>query len=505
MINRRSFLAGAGGAAVAGTVLAGATQAKANGSATKWSRLGDRLQGRLVLPTDADYQKAKQLYQVEFDSTNPKAVAYCASAADVAACLRFAEGEGIPVAARSGGHSAGGYSTTRGLVVDVSSLNSVVPGDGTVRIGPGAQLVDIMDTLAPNGLGISGGYCPTVAAGGFFQGGGMGLFTRSVGIAADKITSAQVVLADGRTVTASPDSHKDLFWALRGGGGGNFGVVTSYDVTPSPLTNVAAINMVWPFDQALDMLDGWAKWLPDAPWSIGSGVNVTLTDAGPGTVPSAAVFLASVDTGPAFDAEIARLLSLVGRPTVFQQKFTAPYRNVLMQLYQCTELSVQQCHRVDTSTSGHIQRPAFGAWRSRLFEDSMPREGWSKALDAFVDHRYAGQMRQLQISALGGQANTLPRDHSAYVHRDSLFSVSFLTSEAAAPVPTEAKDAAWAYVDGGFKAIDPYSNGETYQNFIDPRLPDWRRSYYAENYSRLARVKSKYDPYGFFRFAQSVR
>lgn len=505
MINRRSFLAGAGGVTLATTALSGAAQAKSAGFGSQWSRLADRLQGRLVLPSDADYQRAKQLYQVQFDATSPRAVAYCASTADVATCVRFAEAHGIHVAARSGGHSAAGYSTTQGLVIDVSGLNSIALGDGSVRMGPGAQLVDMADRLAPAGLGISGGYCPTVAAGGFFQGGGMGLFTRSIGIASDKVTSAQVVLADGRTVTASPDRHSDLYWALRGGGGGNFGIVTSYEVTPSPLTDVAAINLVWTFDQSLDMLDGWTQWLADAPWTIGSGVNVTLTDAGPGTVPTASVFLASVDTGATFDTEIARLISLVGQPPVYQQKFTAPYKSVLMQLYLCSELTVQQCHRADTSPDGKIQRPAFGAWRSRLFERTMPREGWAKALETFDANRFAGQMRQLQISALGGRANTVARDATAYVHRDSLFSVSYLTSNAAAPVSAEAKAAAAQYVDSGFAVIDPYSNGETYQNFIDPRLPDWQRSYYGENYARLARVKEKYDPYRFFRFAQGVR
>ncbi|MGW8987702.1 FAD-binding oxidoreductase [Streptomyces sp. CAI 127] len=506
MINRRSFLTGAGGAALATTVLSGAAQARPGGaSRTPWDRLAHRLRGRLVLPSHADYQRAKQLYQVQFDATSPQAVAYCAAASDVADCVRFAEAYGLPVAARSGGHSAGGYSTTPGLVIDVSGLNSVALGNGSVRMGPGAQLVDITDTLAPAGLGISGGYCPTVAAGGFFQGGGMGLFTRSIGIASDKVTSAQVVLADGRTVTASPHRESDLFWALRGGGGGNFGIVTSYDVTPSPLTDVAAVNLVWTFDQALDMLDGWTRWLPDAPWTVGSGVNVTLADAGPGGVPTASVFLGSVDTGPGFAAEIARLVSLVGREPVYRQEFNAPYKSVLMSLYQCSELTVQQCHRADTSPDGRIQRPAFGAWRSRLFERTMPREGWARALETFDAKRYAGQMRQLQISALGGKANTVARDATAYVHRDSLFSVSYLTSNASGPVSDEAKSAAWEYVDDGFTTIDPYSNGETYQNFIDPRLPNWQRSYYAENYARLARIKRKYDRYGFFRFAQSIR
>ncbi|MFD5146893.1 FAD-binding oxidoreductase [Streptomyces sp. NPDC058401] len=514
MIDRRKFLVGAGGAALAATGAAAVFPASASASVSsrtrsgiRWGRLDERLSGHLVLPSDADYQRAKQLYQVQFDATNPRAVAYCKTPSDVAKCLTFAQNHDIEVAARSGGHSAAGYSTTQGLVIDVSGLNEVTlgAGNGTARIGPGAQLVDIANTLAPAGLGISGGYCPTVAAGGFLQGGGMGLFTRYIGMASDKVTAAKVVLADGRIVTASADQHRDLFWALRGGGGGNFGIVTSYDVTPSPLTNVAAINIAWPYAQALEMLDGWAKWLVDAPHSIGSGMNVTLTDAAPGTVPTASIFLGSVDTGPAFDAEIARLLSIVGKPPVFQQKFTAPYKNVMMQLYRCAELTVDECHRDDTSPGGKVPRAAFGAWRSRLFKQTMPREGWAKALAAFEGDRMPGQMRQLQISALGGQANTVARTATAYVHRDSLFSVSFLTANAVAPVADEAKASANRWVDAGFAAIDPYSNGETYQNFIDARLPDWERSYYAENYQRLRTVKAKYDPYKFFRFAQSVR
>lgn len=508
MINRRSFLVGAGGAALAATGASAVFPATANArtrSGIRWGRLDDKLRGHLVLPSDADYQRAKQLYQVQFDAVNPRAVAYCTTPSDVANCLRFAQDNGIEVAARSGGHSAAGYSTTQGLVVDVSGLNTVTLGTGTAKIGTGAQLVDIANTLAPAGLGISGGYCPTVAAGGFLQGGGIGLFTRHIGMASDKVTAAKVVLADGRVVTASADQHRDLFWALRGGGGGNFGIVTSYDVAPTPLTNVAAINIVWPYAQALEMLDGWARWLVDAPHSIGSGMNVTLTDAAPGTVPTASIFLGSVDTGPAFDAEIARLISVVGKPPVFQQKFTAPYQAVMMQLYRCSELTVDECHRSDTSPGGKVPRAAFGAWRSRLFRQTMPREGWAKALQVFESDRMPGQMRQLQISALGGEANKVARTATAYVHRDSLFSVSYLTANAEAPVSDEARASANRWVDAGFAAIDPYSNGETYQNFIDPRLPDWERSYYAENYQRLRQVKERYDPYKFFRFAQSVR
>ncbi|MFI5933938.1 FAD-binding oxidoreductase [Actinoplanes sp. NPDC051494] len=512
MTTRRSLVLGGGGVALAAIALPGAANARPRLGTRpritdKWSRLRDHLQGRLVLPTTADYQTAKQLFQVQFDTTDPRAIAYCASAADVALCLRFAQDCGIPVAARSGGHSAGGYSTTTGLVIDVSGLNAVVLNSDrtSVRIGPGAQLIDIMGTLAPAGLAISGGYCPTVAAGGFLQGGGMGLFTRSIGMASDKVTSAQVVLANGSVVTASATQNPELFWALRGGGGGNFGIVTSYEITPTAITNVAAANLVWSYDKALDMLDGWTRWLEDSPWSIGGGANVTLFDAAPGAVPTAGITLGSVDTGPTFAAEVQRLIAAVGSAPVVNQGFTAPYQPIMMNLYRCGELTAAQCHRDDNTADGQIPRPAFGAWRGRLFNKVMPRDGWSKALTVVESTaRVAGQSRQLQISALGGQANTVSRTATAYVHRDTRYSASFLTSNAETPT-AEVKSAAYQFVDSGFAAVDPYSNGETYQNFIDPRLPDWKRSYYGENYSRLMRVKKSYDPHNFFRFAQSVR
>ena len=300
MITRRSFLVGAGGAALATAALPGAALAQTlSGSArartafgVNWSQLSSHLQGQLVLPSDANYPTAKLVYTAQFDGINPQAIAYCSSVADVALCLGFAQDNALPFAARSGGHSAGGYSMSPGLVIDVSGLNSVALSSGTATIGPGAELVDITNTLAPAGLAISGGYCPTVAAGGFLQGGGIGLFTRSIGIACDTVTSAQVVLADGRVVTASPQQHSDLYWALRGGGGGNFGIVTSYTFTPTPLTFIDVALLTWPYDQALEVVEGWTQWMVDGPSNIGGGLNVTLADSTPGNVPTVTLILA---------------------------------------------------------------------------------------------------------------------------------------------------------------------------------------------------------------------
>jgi FAD/FMN-containing dehydrogenase len=501
MISRRSFL-GAGASAVAlSTFRASSVLA---GTSTQWDQLRQRLHGQLVLPSDAAYATAKQLDLVQFDVINPQAIAYCANPADVALCLQFAQDNGVRIAARSGGHSLGGYSTTTGLVIDVSRLNSVTVGNGTVSLGPGAELVDIANSLAPYGLAISGGYCPTVAVGGYLQGGGIGPLTRDVGIASDKVTAAQVVLANGQVVTASPQNNSDLYWAIRGGGGGNFGVVTSYEITPSAVTQVAIANLSWSYDDAVDMLDGYAQWLVDAPRTIGGAATIVLADAAAGNTPAPAVLMVSAGTATERDSEISRLISLTGAPTS-QVTDVVPYQGLMMGLWGCATDTVAQCHRVGASAQGVLPRAALGLQRGRLFNAQIPRSAWEQAVSVLDAERLAGQAHVLEVVALGGAADDLSRTATAYVHRGSLLTTSFIADIGAPPASGAATAVAQQWVDAGFAAIDPYSNGETYQNFIDPALSGWQQSYYAENYTRLVAVKANYDPSGVFAFAQSIR
>jgi hypothetical protein len=506
VVNRRSFLVGAGGAAalaaagVAGPAFAG------SGSREKWNRLRHHLGGRLVLPSDAEYSTAKQLYLAQFDHIHPRAIAYCTSPADVSLCLRFAEYHDVPLAVRSGGNSAAGFSTKPdGLVIDVSHLNGISIGQESVRLGTGAQLVDITDRLGSAGLTIATGYCPTVAAGGFLQGGGAGPFNRTMGMASDTVTEVQVVLANGRIVTASPRENSDLYWAVRGGGGGNFGIVTSFKVTPAPLTDFDTCTLFYPYDQALDLLDGWQQWQADAPWEVASAILVTLWDAAPGKVPEASIFLGSMDPSGTLAGEVERLISLIGRPPARRVPFKAPYQKIMMGFYDCGDKTVEQCHRVGQMPGGQVSRVAYGDWRSRLFSEPMPLDGWSKVFSLFDTERWPGQMRQMQAVAWGGHANTPARGDSAFVHRDTIFSTSVLTSSATGPISEETVASSERFTDLGFAAMDPHSNGETYLNFYDVRDPNWERSYYAENYPRLRRIKGKYDPYNRFNHGQSVR
>jgi FAD/FMN-containing dehydrogenase len=503
MITRRALL----GASAAGAVAAAAPAPSPprQVTAVPWSQLGRHLTGDLVLPSDPRYATARQLALSQFDTIAPQAVAYCADARDAALCLAFAQQNGLAPAVRSGGHSAGGYSTGTGLVVDVSRLNSVRADAGSVTLGPGAQNVDVLNTLAASGLAVTGGACPTVAAGGFIQGGGLGFLTRTLGMACDALTSATVVLASGQTVTACAREHPNLFWALRGGGGGNFGIVTSYTLTPTALSQVTAANLAYTYDQALDMLDGYARWLPGCPRTIGSAAVVTLADAAAGNVPTPAIIVVSTGTPAELDAELARLDSLTGKPAS-RQTSVLPYRDLMTGIFGCADKTTEECHRAGAFPQGQLPRTAFALERSRLVRDAVPRDGWARILALFDEQRVSGgQTHGLQVLPVDGAVRDLDRTETAFVHRDSRFSVNFQGFMAQGPVTDELRAAARAWVDAGFAAIDPLSSGEAYQNFIDPELADWKTSYYAENHPRLVKVKNRYDPDGLFSFAQGIR
>lgn len=469
-----------------------------------WPKLADGLTGRLVLPHDDSYTIASQLELGQFDPIRPQAVAYCTSAADVAAAVRFAREQGLAVAVRSGGHSYGGYSTTSGLIIDLSRLNQVTVGDGVVTIGPGAQAVQVLAALAPHHLVVSEGGCPTVATGGFLGSGGFGFLTRLLGMACDAVTSAEVVLADGSIVTASAREHEDLFWAIRGGGSGNFGVIVSFQVTPRAGDMVAASTLVFPYDRAADVLDGFCQWLVDTPRTIGGGAYIQQEDAAPGSVPNLVAMLASLGTAEELAAETARLSSLAG-PPVFQQDGVLPYRDLMMTVFQCPGLTPEQCQRAGKSAEGQLTRPAFGLERTRMATAPWRHAVWQEVMTAFDTDRMAGQARYLDLHMFGGAAGDPGRGDTAYVHRDALFSVNYrVLINDPHPVTTQATAVATNWVNRGFATIDPHSSGETHQNWMDPELTDWRESYYAENYQRLRQVKAAYDPGWFLRFPQGI-
>ncbi|MFJ6853582.1 FAD-binding oxidoreductase [Streptomyces sp. NPDC091271] len=512
MISRRTMLGatagGVGAALLPQTTTALATTASGAAAGTPtaaaWDQLAGKLAGRLVLPADAGYEVAKQLELAQFDVIRPQAVAYCTSSADVSKAVCFAQEQGVPVAVRSGGHNYAGASTGPGLVIDVSEIKAINVGPSTVTLGPGSLNIDVLNALAAKGVALSSGGCPTVATGGFLQGGGLSFMTRTLGVGCDSVRSAQVVLANGSTVTASANRNSDLYWAIRGGGGGNFGIITSYELTHHVVGPLLVSYLFFPYERAAEIMDASTRWLVDAPRSISGGVYITLPDAAPGAVPDTAITLVSRGTSAELAAETARLLAMTGQP-VGRQDMTTSYRDLMVNIFGCGSLSQDACRRSEKSPTGVLPRPAFGVERMRMVTDPLPAAGWSQVMAAFDAHRATGQRRTLEVHWFGGAANDIAESATAYPHRDTLYCVSYRSTIADTAQATAAgKAVSQAWVNGGFAAVDPYSNGGTYVNYMDPALPDWKRSYYGDNYARLLTVKKKYDPKRFFNFPQSV-
>jgi FAD/FMN-containing dehydrogenase len=478
--------------------------AAAVATGVNWEQLRANLSGDLVLPGDAGYDVAKQLDSRYFDSVNPAAVAYCKNPQDVHTCLLFAQDNDISIAVRSGGHSSGGYSTTTGLIVDVSRLNQVAVTGSTVTIGPGVQGVDAVNALAPLGLALVAGLGATVCAGGFLQGGGMSLLSRKFGIGCDRLVSADVVLASGRQVHCSATCEPDLFWALRGGGGGNFGVVTRFEVAPTTVTHMVTYSLVWAWEHAADVVAAQLPWLGQSPDDLAANLVVVNPNAAPGTVPSVSI------SGAWFGGDLAslqphldELVAMVGAAPVNRASEDLPYQQAMMRFFGCADKTVAQCHRVGYTADAMLPRRGFNLSRGRLAGQPLNATAINDALTAVQSDPHAGQFRGFSVNGLGGQINRVARTATAYVHRSAVGFYTFAASlSTATPTPDE-RAAVESYVDAGF-AVIKNGNQEDYVNTIDPRLTDWRSAYYAENYPRLVRVKHTYDPDTFFRFPQAI-
>ncbi|MET9439359.1 FAD-binding oxidoreductase [Streptomyces sp. NPDC006610] len=509
MIKRRTLLAAGAGLTAAGASLAAVGTAEARPKRRRygtapWDRLRASLTGDLVLPGDADYDRARLLANAQFDDIRPQAVVYAETSQDVATAMLFAQDHSLHTAVRSGGHSYGGWSTTEGLVINLTRLNRVHAGPGQVCLGPGVQAVDVLPRLSPYGISVPAGFCATVSPGGFLTGGGTGWQYRKYGPASDRLLSARVVLADGRIVTASKDRNADLLWALRGGGGGNFGVVTEFRMAPTPITRVVHYTLTWTWDHAQRAVPGYLEWSRQASADLACGGLVRLPDARPGALPTIIVSGVHFGTVEQLEAELALLTSLVGVAPATRAVQEMTYERAMMRVFGCEDKTVDACHTTGSNPEATIPRQAWVKNRGRMFSRVLPQTGVDEFLAAFDADRRAGQSRVVSLLGLGKNANLPAVDATAWPHRDALYSATLTVSLASSTPPAEERAAAESWLNGLFDAIDGYSNGRSYVNFPDTELSDYAHAYYGPNLPRLSGVKRKYDPYGFFTFPQAV-
>lgn len=267
-ISRQTFLRGAAGALAAGAVF-GSVRATADPAASGWEALSSALGGKVLQPDDGpQFATAKQVFNTNYNGYTPAVIVTPTSQLDVQKAMAFAAANNLKVAPRGGGHSYVGASTANGaMVLDLRQL----PGDinydattGRVTVTPATGLYAMHQVLAAAGRGIPTGTCPTVGVAGHALGGGLGANSRHAGLLCDQLTSASVVLPSGQAVTASATDHPDLFWALRGGGGGNFGVTTSLTFATFPSGDLDVVNLNFPPQSFAQVLVGWQNWLRTA-------------------------------------------------------------------------------------------------------------------------------------------------------------------------------------------------------------------------------------------------
>jgi FAD/FMN-containing dehydrogenase len=444
------------------------------------------LRGRLIRPTDSDYDGARALYNGMIDK-RPLMIARCVDVADVITAVNFAREKGLLLAIRGGGHNGPGLgSCDDGLVVDLSMMKSVRvdPASRTVRVDAGCTSGDVDHATHAFGLAVPFGIVSTTGVAGLTLGGGTGYLTRKYGLTIDNLLEADVVLADGSFVTASKSQHPDLFWALRGGGG-NFGVVASFLFQAHPVSTVYAGPIFWEATHAKAVMRAYRDFLPEAPEELGAFVGLK-------TVPPmdpfpkeywgkhACAVIGSYN-GPAAEGEraMAPLLKAVP-PPAFNWMGAMPFPAIQGLFDPFFPKGLQWYWKGD-------------------FVKSLPDD----AIDAHIAQaaQAPSALSLMHLYPIDGAVRRVGKNATAWSARDATWSMVI----AAIDSDPKNADALKTWGRAYWKAVHPYNLGGGYINFMmDDEAGDRLQASYGDNFERLALVKAKYDPKNLFRVNQNI-
>jgi FAD/FMN-containing dehydrogenase len=436
------------------------------------AEFGNSLDGQLFSPDSSGYEAIRRPVNLAYREVRPRLVVLCRSVSDVVGAMTYAKATGDRIVPRGGGHCFAGRSSTDGIVLDMSGLDGIsVAADRVATIGAGARLGQVYAALHAYGRTLPAGCGPTVGITGLTLGGGIGLLGRKHGLTCDRLVGAQVVLPDGSVVDCDHDREPDLFWGLRGAGGGQFGVVTSlrFDTVPVPMTT--RIEAHWS-DVALEQLvSAWQAWAPDAPDELIA--NLTLVSE-PGAPVQATVLGASTLEEGSTQELLKGLIDGAGAAPTIELRSGLPYHH-LKSTFADPRDSPERALRI----------------RSEFFSHSMADRTLASLLAQLGDPRTMGR-RQITFTAMGGAYNRVAEDATAFAHRGERFLLEHI-AEAADP-----------WVDSSWATAHADGSGHVYPNFPDPALGGWAVAYHAGNYPRLAAVKNAYDPHRFFDFPQAI-
>jgi FAD/FMN-containing dehydrogenase len=441
-----------------------------------WQALAAGLEGSLERPGTAAYDQARQLVSPRFDHVRPTAVVRCASPADVVEAVRFATRTGQPIVPRGGGHSyVGASTTTGGLVIDLRPLNGVSfdAPTRTTTIGGGAPLIDAYTALGAHGVSVPSGSCGTVGISGLTCGGGIGAASSAYGLTCDGVVAADVVTADGRYRTVDAVREPDLFWALRGGGGGRFGVVTSWRMRTHPAGSTGTFVLTFPWAHAAAVATGWQARTTVAPDNCWSACQFASDRTGALSV-RVSGFVLDGDAQP----EVAALTRAIGRDPAAVTTTRAPHPQVLK----------------DRAGTAARATHLIG---SEIFGRALPPAGID-ALLAVVRSRAASRRPGLaKLKRMTGAPARVAPETTAFPWHGAHSMLQWLVDPATADAATVADGYTW--IDSGHRAMAAWSSGR-YVNYLEPGPADPGR-YHGRHLGRLRRVAAAADPGGLFRTA----
>jgi hypothetical protein len=444
------------------------------------------LRGHLIEPKDKGYDEVRALYNAMIDK-RPRMIARCADVADVISAVNFGRDNGLLIAIRGGGHSGPGLgSCDDGLVIDLSAMKGVRvdPASRTVRVGPGCTQGDVEHATHAFGLAVPAGIVSTTGIAGLTLGGGTGYLTRQHGLTIDNLIEADVVLADGRFVTASATQNEDLFWALRGGGS-NFGVVTSFVFRAHPASMVYGGPIMWDIEHARQVMQCYRDFLPKAPPELGVFVGLK-------TVPSTDPFPKEI-----WGKKIVALIGAYNGSAEDGEKAFAPIRKLPAAILDW--VGPMPFPVLQSLFDGLLPKGLHWYWKGGYVKQ-LPDE----AIDVHLEYamKAPSELSLMHLYPIDGAVHRVGKEETAWSCRDATWSMVIAAVD---PEPAKA-DELKRWGRSYWEAVNPFTTGSGYVNFMMGDEGDARlRATYGGNFDRLTVVKRKYDPHNVFRVNHNIK
>jgi FAD/FMN-containing dehydrogenase len=442
-----------------------------------------QLRGEIVMPSNANYNETRKVYNGMIDKY-PALFAMCVDVADVMAAVKFGRDNNLLIAVRGGGHNGGGLGICdNGLVIDLSGIKfiRVDTSDNTVRVGGGNLWGEVDHATHPFGLAVPAGIISSTGVGGLTLGGGVGHLSRKYGLTIDNLLEADMVLADGSFVTVNAEQNTDLFWAIRGGGG-NFGIVTSFKFQAHPVKTVIGGPTLWPVEKTEEIMEWYHELIQNAPDEL-NGFIATM-----------------VIPGAPFPEELHNkkfcgiVWCYVGNPDKFDELF----KPVLAKNPLFAHVGEMPYPAIQTLFDGLLPHGLQWYWRADFFNELGPeiRAGHLK-----FGSKIPTPLSQMHLYPISGAASRVSNEATPWAYRDAKYAGVIV---GVSPDPQDA-DKITNWCKDYWEALHPYSSGGAYSNFMMDEGQDRVKASYKNNYERLTIIKKKYDPNNLFRVNQNIQ